>query len=192
MTGLWTRLAGPTRKIAFAFPFACLTALVSHEIRFGDEHAFGGDAHEAIVSAAIGGSIAIAVLVLHAFLMAGTTTVTGTIARLRVGRLLPNAALVFGFAVVLYYGIESLEGNGIELGLPTLVLAAIAALTAWSLRRLCDGLARFVLAIVAELVALLSARPFAAARPAPQPHLLRAQTFRTARRFGRAPPNERR
>ena len=187
-------LTAPTflRKIAVAFPFGCLTALASHQVRFGDDHAFGGAANEAIVSAAIGGAIAIALLCFHAFLSAGSTTVTGTIARSRIGALLPNATLIFTLAAGLYYGIETLEGNGIELGFPTLLLATTAALVAWTLRGLCAWLARFVDALVRELVARLSARPFAPAAPAPQPHLLRAQTLRSARRFGRAPPNERR
>jgi hypothetical protein len=90
-----------------------------------------------------------------------------------------------------YYSIETLEGNGAELGFPTLVLALIAALVAFSLRELCAQLARFVHAIVRELVALLSARPCAVAQPAPQSHPLRAQTILAARRLGRAPPNER-
>jgi hypothetical protein len=180
------------RKAAFAFPFGCLTALLSHEIRFGDDHAFGREANQAIVSAAIVGWIAIAGLIFHAFLTAGSTTVTGTIARSRAARLLPNAPSIFTLAAVLYYCIETLEGNGIELGWPTVVLAAIATLLALGLRCLCDELARFVQAIVCEFVALLSARPFASARPTPQPHPLCAQVFVTARRFGRAPPNERR
>jgi hypothetical protein len=192
MVGFLPRPVDVARKAAFAFPFGCLTALVSHAIRFGDDHTFGGEANDAIVSAAIVGSIAIAVLIFHVFLTTGSTTVTGTIARSRVRRLIPNAPLIFTLAAVLYYGIETLEGNGIELGSPTLVLAAIATLVALGLSCLCDQLARFVHAIVCEFVALLSARPFAAARPAPQPHPLRAQVFLTARRFGRAPPNERR
>ncbi len=175
-----------------AFPFGCLTALASHQVRFGDDHAFGGAANEAIVSAAIGGSIAIALLIFHAFLSAGSTTVTGTIARSRVAAFLPNASVIFTLAAGLYYGIETLEGNGIELGFPTLLLAATAALVARTLRGFCGWLARFVGALVRELVALLAARPFVPAVPAPQPRPLRAQTFLGACRLGRAPPNERR
>jgi hypothetical protein len=179
------------RKAAFTLPFACLTALASHEVRFGDDHDFGGEANAAIVSAAIGGSIAIALAILYAFLTAGSTTVTGTIARARVGKLLPNAPTIFGAALVFYYGIEMLEGNGIELGLPTLCLAGIATLVALLLQLLCGQLARFVVAIVRELVAQLSARPCVVAQPGRRPQIPRAQRLLAARRFGRAPPNER-
>jgi len=180
------------RKSSLAVPFGCLVAVATHFVRFGDDHAFGGSANEALVSLAIGGSIAIALVILHAFLTAGSTTVTGTIARTRVAALLPNGPTIFTLAAALYYGIETLEGNGVELGFPTLVLALIAALLAFALRALCAQLAHFVHAIVRELVALLSARPCAVAQPAPQSHPLRAQTILAARRLGRAPPNERR
>ena len=91
----------------------------------------------------------------------------------------------------MYYGIETLEGNGVELGFPTLVLALIAALVGFALRELCAQLASFVHAIVSELT-LLSVRPCAVAQSAPQSDPLRAQTILTGRRLGRAPPNERR
>jgi hypothetical protein len=180
------------RKFAFTIPFGCLTALASHFVRFGDEHAFGGEASEAVATAAIGGSIAIAMGILYVFLTAGSTTITGTIARSRVNALLPNALQIFGVAAVVYYGIETLEGNGIELGLPTLVLGLIARLVAYALQALCAQLAMFVQTIVRDLIALIAARPSVIAQPAPQPHPLRAQTLLTARRLGRAPPNERR
>jgi hypothetical protein len=180
------------RKFVLAVPFGCLVAVATHFVRFGDDHAFGGSANDTLVSGAIGGSITIALVILHAFLTAGSTTVTGTLARTRVHALLPSAPLMFTLAALFYYGIETLEGNGIELGFPTLVLALIATLVAITVRKLCAQLARFVYTIVSELVALLSARPYAAAQPAPQPHPLRAQTLLTARRLGRAPPNERR
>jgi hypothetical protein len=179
------------RKAIFAFPFGCLAALLTHVARFGEDHAFGGSANTAIVSAASGGSIAIAIAILHAFLTAGTTTVTGTIAQSRVRAMLPDAPLIFACAAALYYGIEMLEGNGIELGLPTLALAAAAALLALTLRALCTQLARFACALACELVARLTARPRAVAQPAPQSHPLRAQTILAARRLGRAPPHER-
>ncbi|MFN2460777.1 MAG: hypothetical protein ABR591_08850 [Candidatus Velthaea sp.] len=51
---------------------------------------------------------------MHLFLTAGATTRTAALARVRAGRALPHAGTVFVLAAV-YYGIESLEGNGIEL-----------------------------------------------------------------------------
>jgi hypothetical protein len=180
------------RKSIFAVPFGCLVAIATHFVRFGDEHAFGGSANEALASLAIGGSITIALVILHAFLTAGSTTVTGTIARTRVAALLPNGPTIFTLAAAVYYGIETLEGNGVELGFPTLVLALLAALVAFALRELCAQLASFVHAIVSELIALLSVGPCAVAQSAPQSDPLRAQTILASRRLGRAPPNERR
>jgi hypothetical protein len=186
------QMPGAFRKSIFAVPFGCLVAIGTHFVRFGDDHAFGGSANEALASLAIGGSITIALVILHAFLTIGSTTVTGSIARTRVGALLPNAPTIFTIAAAIYYGIETLEGNGIELGFPTLVLALMAMLVAFTLRALCAQLASFVHAIVNELIALLSVRPCAVAQSAPQSHPLRAQTILAARRLGRAPPNERR
>jgi hypothetical protein len=185
-------MPGAFRKSVFAVPFGCLVAIGTHFVRFGDDHTFGGNANEALVSLAIGGSITIALVILHAFLTGGSTTVTGTIARTRVGALLPNAPTIFTIAAAVYYGIETLEGNGVELGFPTLVLALIATLMAFTLSALCAQLACFIHAIVSELIALLSARPCVVAQSAPQSHPLRAQTILPARRLGRAPPNERR
>jgi hypothetical protein len=45
------------RKSIFAAPFGCLVAVATHFVRFGDDHAFGGRANEALASLAIGGSI---------------------------------------------------------------------------------------------------------------------------------------
>jgi len=180
------------RKVAFAFPFACLTALLSHEVRFGDEHAFGGEANEAIVSAAVGGSITVALLLAHAFLAAGSNRTTGSVARSRALPVLPGWPLLFGLAAGLYYTIETLEGNGIELGWATVLLAVIAGLLAGGLRWLCDGLAGLVDALVREYVARLSARPVLVAAAPPRHRPLRAQTLRITRRLGRAPPYEQR
>ena len=130
------QMPGALRKSIFAVPFGCLVAVATHFVRFGDDHAFGGSANEAIASLAIGGSITIALVILHAFLTTGSTTVTGTIARTRVAALLPNGPTIFTLSAAVYYGIETLEGNGVELGFPTLVLALLAALVALTLRGL--------------------------------------------------------
>jgi hypothetical protein len=175
------------RRAAFAVPFGCMTAIGTHVLRFGDSHAMGGDANDALVSAAAGGSIAIALAILHAFLTSGTTTVTGTLARTRVRALLPNGPVIFAIAAAVYYGIESLEGNGIELGLPTLILALLAMFTAFTLQRLCTLLARFVAHAIVAHVERLSARlRIAMRRGIPRPLHVDAEIV--ARRFGRAPP----
>jgi hypothetical protein len=180
------------RKAAFALPFGCVTAIATHFVRFGDDHVFGGDANEALSTAALGGSIAIALAILHVFLTSGSTTVTGTIARARVRTLVPNAFVIFGVAASVYYGIESLEGNGIELGLPTVVLALFAALVAFLLTRLCALLARFVAASVRVFFQLLDAQARIAWRLAPIARPLHPQLALVTRRTGRAPPNGRR
>jgi hypothetical protein len=179
------------RKAAFAVPFGCLTAILSHFVRFGDDHAFGGEANEALVAAALGGSIAIALAILHAFLTSGSTTVTGTIARVRSRALVPHPALVFGFAAFIYYGIESLEGNGIELGLPTLVLALIATLIAFLLQRLAALLAHFVAASVRVWLAILDAQHALVWHRTWLTRPLHPQFAYATRRTGRAPPNGR-
>jgi len=174
------------RRIAFALPFGLVTAILSHLVRFGDDHDFGGDANGAIVSLAVVGAVTIALAMLHGFLVAGTTTPTGTLARARIARLLPHPALVFAVAATVYYTIESLEGNGIEIGFATILLALIGTLVAYALRGLCALLATFVAQAVRALVELLAPPRPVLARAYARP--LHIEPERVARRFGRGPP----
>jgi len=185
-------MKGVLRKAAFAVPFACLIALAAHAVRFGDEHAFGGDANEAIVATAICGSIAIALTILHAFLTAGNTTPTGTLAAVRARQLLPGAVPLFALAAGIYYGIESLEGNGIEAGRPTVLLAALAALLAFALRAFVAVFANVVAEIVRGWIALLGRREHLIWHRSLQEQPVHAQVIYATRRLGRAPPNGRR
>jgi len=176
------------RRIAFSLPFGLVTAIVTHLIRFGDDHDFGGDANAAIVTLAVVGAVTLAFALLHGFLVAGTTTPTGTLARTRIARLVPHPALVFGLAALTYYSIESLEGNGIEIGFATVMLAIIATLVAWGLRAFCALLATFVADAIRALVALLAAQPRPQLALARAHRPLHTERERVARRFGRAPP----
>jgi len=179
------------QKIAFAVPFGCLTAIATHFVRFGDDHAFGGEANEAIVTAAVGGIIGLAIGILCMFLRAGSTTTTGTIARARVNALLPNAVVIFAIAALTYYGIESLEGNGIELGLPTVLLAIFALIIGFALRRLTALLACFANDLTRDWFARLTVRNRIVWHLALEAQPVHVETLRVARRFGRAPPNAR-
>jgi hypothetical protein len=180
------------RRAVFAVPFGCLAALVTHAVRFGDEHAFGGEAHELLVAAAVAGSVAVALTVLHAFLTAGSTVVTGTIAATRAGELVPNAATIFTFAAGVYYGIESLEGNGIETGFPALLLGALAAALAALLRSLAGRLAGVVADLVRDWIALLERRAPTIRFRSRRGRSIHSQVAYATRRLGRAPPHERR
>lgn len=179
------------RKAAFALPFGIVTAMAAHFVRFAGAHAFGGDANEALATGAVIGSLVIAAAILHAFLISGATTVTGTIARTRLARLTPHAGIVFLLAAATYYGIEMLEGNALELGFPTIVLAALAAVVTFALRRLCALLAHVILRIAERLIVLLAARPRLVVRLARVSRPCHAEPMLAARRFGRAPPSER-
>ena len=180
------------RRAVFAIPFGCLTAIVAHAVRFGDEHAFGGEAHELLVAAAIAGTVAVALAILHAFLSAGSTIVTGTIAATRAGEFVPNAATIFTLAAGVYYGIESLEGNGIEFGLPTLLLGASAAALAALLRTLAARLASIVADLVRDWIALLERRERPIRCRSRRTRPIHFQLACATRRLGRAPPPERR
>jgi hypothetical protein len=179
------------RKAIFAIPFGCLTAIAAHTVRFGDDHAFGGDAHELLVATAVVGSTAIALAILHAFLTAGSTAVTGTIAAARAGELIPNAATIFLPAAGVYYGIESLEGHGIEIGLPTLLIGALAAALAAALRTLVAHLAGIVADLVRDWIARLDRctgrTRFRPRRSRP----IHSHVAYATRRLGRAPPRRR-
>lgn len=185
-------MRGWLRKALFAVPFGCLVAVATHAVRFGDDHAFGGDANEALVATAVGGSLAIALTILHAFLTAGTTTPTATLAAARARQLIPGPVELCGLAAAVYYGIESLEGHGIELGLAPVLLVGLAALLAFALR---SGVAVFA-AVIAEMVrdyiALLDRREHLVRHRALQARPIHSRVAYATRRFGRAPPNGRR
>jgi hypothetical protein len=186
------KMKGVVRKGLFAIPFGCLAAVATHALRFGNDHAFGGPANETLVAAAAAGSVVIALAILHGFLTAGTTTPTGTLAAARARQLIPGTSSVFGLAAALYYGIESLEGHGIELGLPTVLLFLAAALIAGALRA---GVARFaglVARLVREYLALLDRREPVLWPRSHQAQPIHSQVAYATRRLGRAPPNGRR
>lgn len=177
------------RKSVFAVPFGCLVAIAAHFVRFGEEHAFGGRANEALVSGAVIGTLVIAGLILYAFLTGGTTTTTGTIAFVRARRLVPGTPSLLAVATTIYYGIESLEGNGIELGLPTLVLAAFALLVAYGLNRLTAIFSFYVADLLRHWRAFLGRRERSIWHLALDVHLVHSPIALAARHFGRAPPN---
>jgi len=183
---------GVLRRTLFTVPFGCLIALLVHVVRFGDDHAFGGDGNEALVATAIGGSIAIALVIFHGFLTAGTTVPTGTIAAARARQLVPGVWTLFVCAAATYYGIESLEGNGIELGLPTVLLAIAAAFVAIGLRAIVALFAGLVAGMVRDWIALLDRRERVLFHRSLQVQPIHSQVTGATRRFGRAPPNERR
>jgi hypothetical protein len=176
------------RRATFAVPFGCLVAIATHAVRFGDEHAFGGVASETLVAAAVGGSTAIALAILHVFLTAGTTTSTGTVAAVRARELIPDAGTILAFAATIYYGIESLEGHGIEIGLPTLLLCALAAALAAGLRTFTAWLAGVVADLVRDWLALLDRAEHAIRFRSTRTQPIHSQVAYTTRRFGRAPP----
>jgi len=176
------------QKIAFAMPFGFLTAIATHYVRFGDDHAFGGEGNEALVTTAVAGVIVLAFTILAMFLRAGSTTTTGSIARARVNALLPHAVTVFLIAAMTYYGIESLEGNGIELGLPTVVLALFALIVAYVLRRLTALLSHLASGLAREWFARITVRNRTVWHLALESQPAHFEMLLVARRFGRAPP----
>ncbi|GAC1413161.1 MAG: hypothetical protein NVSMB64_23390 [Candidatus Velthaea sp.] len=168
-----------------------MAALVTHTVRFGDNHRFGGDANEAIVTLALGGTLAIALAILHVFLTRGTTILTGTLVRTRLSALVPHPLAMFAVGSFVYYGIEALEGHAPEAGLPTLLLGLLSIVLAGLLRRLTAFFARFAAASARAWIAQLArARILGQLAFAAQP--VHPQTVRLTRRFGRAPPNGRR
>jgi hypothetical protein len=180
------------RKVTFAVPFGCLAAIAAHAVRFGEDHAFGGEANDALVATAVAGTLAVAVAILHAFLTAGTTTPTATLAAARARQLVPGSAMLFALAATIYYGIEALEGHGLEVGLPTMLLGAFAAVLALTLRGAVAILAGVVADMVSDFVALLTRQEHIGWHQSLQAQVIYSQVPHAARRFGRAPPNERR
>jgi hypothetical protein len=180
------------RKAVSAIPFGCLTAIAVHAVRFGDEHAFGGEANPLLVATAAGGSLLIALAILHAFLTGGTTTPTGTLAAARLRERMPGAGSIFICAAGLYYGIEALEGHGFELGLPTLLLGIAAAAVAAGFRAFVAWLAGMVADLIRQLFALLSRRERAIHYRMLPTRPIHSQVAVATRQFGRAPPFQRR
>jgi hypothetical protein len=178
------------RRAVFAVPFGGLVAIAAHTVRFGDDHVFGGEANDMLIATAVGGSALIALAILHVFLTAGTTTPTGTIAAARVRELIPNGGTIFALAASIYYGIESLEGNGIELGVATLLLAALAAALAAALRGVAAYLAGIVAVLVRDWIALLDRCEHSIRSRSLQTQPIHSQVEYATRRLGRAPPAE--
>jgi hypothetical protein len=128
---------------------------------------------------------------LTVFLSAGSTFMSGSVAATRIRALVPGAPAIFAIAAFVYYGIESLEGHGIEIGLPTIVLAIFATVLAYALRTCAKAIARIVITLIRDGFARLARRE-PVLRFALEPQRIHSQTARAARRLGRAPPNERR
>ena len=95
-------------------------------------------------------------------------------------------------AAGIYYGIEALEGNGLEIGLPTVVLAVFSIVLAFALRRLRRSWRTSMADLINDWLALLERRERLIWHLALHPQPIHAQDVRAARRFGRAPPNRRR
>ncbi|GAC1420652.1 MAG: hypothetical protein NVSMB5_13220 [Candidatus Velthaea sp.] len=180
------------RNAVFAVPFGVMAALVTHTMRFGDDHSFGGDANEAIVTLALGGTLALALAILHVFLARGTTILGGTVARSRLSALVPHPLAISAIAALVYYGIEALEGHAPELGVPALTLALVSIALASLLRRLTAFFARFVAEIAREWIAQLDACARIVLHLALRARPLHPQLACSTRRLGRAPPNGRR
>jgi len=180
------------RNVAFALPFGAMAALGTHTVRFGDDHAFGGDADDAIVTLAVGGTLAIALAILHVFLARGTTILDGSIVRARLAALIPHPLLIFGIASSVYYGIEGVEGHLPGFGLPTVFLAFFAVALGLLLRRLSAFFACFAAHISRDWLAQLDARARRVWQLGFDVRPLHPQLARSTRRLGRAPPNGRR
>lgn len=190
------------RKAVAVVPLAVLSALLAHQVRFGDDHAMGGEGNEALVGFAVASLASLALAALWLVAREARTCASGSILARRLvdalpgsGRFVPWASAIAIGAIGIYFGIETLEHGFVVEGawpgvlLPSAILAIVSTCAAVGSLGLTRVLADLGVAIangrlffrLAEAASTVFAR-VSSTRPV---HTGRVG-FKT--RFGRAPP----
>ncbi len=182
------------RRLLIAVPLAALVALITHEVRFGNDHDFGLGLHGLIVDFTLGGTMLLGLTASgRALLAAGHADGSVIATRLRAalpaaGAPLPFAALIAILASAMYFGVEATEpqGDGPN-ALAFAVAAALSMAIALLVRTAVAALAEAVTAFAARGMHRRRSAPAAAWRLAASPLPVRLRSA-GGRRFGRAPP----
>lgn len=105
------------RRGVAVLPLAVVSALLAHQVRFGEDHAMGGEGNEALVGFAILALIGVAVGALWPIARESQTSASGSIVARRLLQLLPGrgavaatTAAISTSAVTIYFRVERLEG----------------------------------------------------------------------------------
>ncbi len=190
------------RRGVAVVPLAVLSALLAHQVRFGDDHAMGGEGNEALVSFAVVALIGLAVGAVWLIAREARTCASGSIVARRLLDVLPGrgsigatTAAIATSGVAVYFGVERLEsccpvqGLFADFVLPVALMLVVSLVLALAIRALTLAMSDLGVAFVRLLAVLLSASgpvveiaPIAARRPLHTGRLGRGS------RLGRAPP----
>lgn len=189
------------RRAVAVVPSAVVCALLAHQIRFGEDHAMGGEGHGALVGFAVASLLIVAAGALWMLARTARLGADGSVLARRLqaalpgdGRVVPNASAITTGAALAYFGIEALEGSlptdslMLDVCLPAVVLALLGVLAALLTRALARALAELTIAWVAGGAVLR--QPDLAAVDVASPRLRRLPGGRVGfgALRGRAPP----
>ena len=182
------------RRVLVVVPLAALVALITHTMRFGNEHEFGMGLHGLIVDATLGGIAALGVAA-FARALCSSREADGTVVAARLRDALPAggairaiAPLIASLASAIYFGIEATEPHGDGPNALAFILAvALSFVVAVAI-----GIG--VQAIASVALALMPAGNHRGRSGGPPlrrlaPVILTASSWEAGgRRFGRGPP----
>lgn len=159
------------RRGVAVLPLAVVSALLAHQVRFGEDHAMGGEGNEALVGFAILALIGVAVGALWPIARESQTSASGSIVARRLLQLLPGrgavaatTAAISTSAVAIYFRVERLEGCCPvgdlvpELVVPAALMLAVSFILTLAIRALALALADLGVAFVRIVAGLLPPR----------------------------------
>jgi len=159
------------RRGVAVLPLAVVCALLAHQVRFGKDHAMGGEGNEALVGFAILALIGVAVGALWLIARESLTCASGSIVARRLLQLLPyrgavaaTTAAISTSAVAVYFGVERLEGCCPvgdlvpDLVVPAALMLAVSFILTLAIRALALALADLGVAFVRIVAGLLPPR----------------------------------
>ena len=190
------------RRGVAVVPLAVLSALLAHQVRFGDDHAMGGEGNESLVGFAVLALIGLALGALWSIARDARTCASGSILARRLldllpgrGSLLATTAAITTSAVAVYFGVERLESccpvRSLvpDLVVPLAIMLACSLGIALAVRNLAFALADLGVALVRLIAVLLSAiEPVAVLAPLTARRALHPGRLGRESRLGRAPP----
>ena len=190
------------RKAVAVVPLAVLSALLAHQVRFGDDHAMGGEGNEALVGFAVASLVSLALAALWLVAREAPACASGSILARRLvdalpgsGRLIPRASAIAIGAVAIYFGIEALEHGFVvdsvltDVLLPLAILTLVSTAVASGVLGFTRVLADLGVAIATGLVfSLLPGAAAAVFAPVARRRPLHAGRAGFKTRLGRAPP----
>jgi hypothetical protein len=190
------------RRGVAVVPLAVLSALLAHQVRFGDDHAMGGEGNESLVGFVVLTLIGLALGALWLIAREVRTCASGSLLARRLldvlpgrGNIIATTAAITASALAVYFGVERLESccpvQGLvpDLVVPVALMLVVSLGLALAVRNLALALADLGVALVRLIAALLSPiEPVAVLAPVTTRRALHTGHLGRESRLGRAPP----